>query len=323
MSMSKENLNQKVSELTYEKSDRERILLIGKTGKHALTSEPYEFDNCFLTNLVGRKKEMLFITAAWMNNKNTPPLTPVLVGAPGVGKNRLIYEIARKADKELYILQGHEDITAEDMACTVRFSDNGNNSMDYVLSPLSTAMMRGAICLIDEIGKIRPRALALLASVLDERRYIDSTLLGERIHARPGFRFIGATNTGEVSMLPEFIRSRLWPVITVGYPDKDEIKNIIELEFSKSAPQMDELFDSFWFMWEKKLGTEKRPTPRDAIHIFSLASNLCDLESGRYSADKGNMPDVLPAQTEALSNLKLNQSHIASALDYLVDQGAI
>jgi len=28
--------------------------------------------------------------------------------------------------------------------------------MDYVLSPLVTAMLEGAICFIDEIGKIRP-----------------------------------------------------------------------------------------------------------------------------------------------------------------------
>ena len=81
-------------------------------------------------------------------------------------------------------MQGHEDVTAEDLASSVRFRDSGSG-MEYVVSPLVTAMERGAICFIDEIGKIRPRALALLVSVLDERRYIDSTLLGTRIKADP------------------------------------------------------------------------------------------------------------------------------------------
>ncbi len=321
--MSKDNLNQKVTELLHEKDDWPRLITIGKNEKCVLTSEPYEPESGFLSRLVGRKKEMRFITAAWIKGKTTPPLSPLLVGAPGVGKNRLIYEIADNTGKELYILQGHEDITAEDMACAIRFSDSGGNSMDYILSPLASAMIRGGICLIDEIGKIRPRALALLASVLDERRYIDSTLLGERIHASPGFRFIGATNTGEVSMLPEFIRSRLWPVITLGFPEKKEIKNIIDLQFPGNDSQVDDLIDTFWDLWEKNYGPDKRPTPRDAIHIFSLASNLYDLESSSKIKENDNRPGRLLAGTISSGHTQLNVKHLESAFDYLFDQGVM
>lgn len=318
--MIKEKLNQKVTELPHERDDWTRDITIGKDGKHVLVSEPYEPEGCFLSSLVGRKKEMRFITAAWMKGKTTPPLSPLLVGAPGVGKNRLIYEIADNAGKELYILQGHEDITAEDMACAIRFSDNGGNSMDYILSPLASAMTRGGICMIDEIGKIRPRALALLASVLDERRYIDSTLLGERIYARPGFRFIGATNSGEVSMMPEFIRSRLWPVITLGFPEKKEIKNIIEQQFFWSGTQMDDLIDTFWDLWRKNYGPDKLPAPRDAIHIFSLASNLCDLDESQHN-DRD--PREIFSRTHSSSGAQLTSKHLESAFEYLFDQGVM
>jgi MoxR-like ATPase len=183
-------------------------------------SEPYKPNTKIMSSFVGRELEMELIMASWIAGSDTLPLSPVLVGEPGVGKNRIVYELARFTGRDLYIFQGHEDITAEDLACTVRFSDDTANLMEYVLSPLVCAMIKGGIFFLDEIGKIRPRALALLVSVLDERRYIDSTLLCERVFAHPGFRFIAATNTGEIGMLPEFIRSRMRPVIKIGHPPR-------------------------------------------------------------------------------------------------------
>ena len=164
-------------------------------GKSVLVSQPYAPDRSCLPEFVGRDEELKLIAAAWMGGRHSLPLSPLLLGDPGVGKNRLVYELARLTGRNLYIFQGHEDVTAEDLACAVRFSDNPDKKMDYILSPLVAAMHMGGIYFIDEIGKIRPRALALLVSVLDERRYIDSTLLGERVYADRNFRFIAATNT--------------------------------------------------------------------------------------------------------------------------------
>jgi len=192
--------------------------------KQVFVSQPYKAP---MTELVGRQDEMEMITAAWMAGPGAMPLSPLLLGEPGVGKNRLVYELAHRTGKELFIFQGHEDVTAEDLACAVRFSDDINRKMDYVVSPLVTAMLVGGICFIDEIAKIRPRALALLVSVLDERRYIDSTLLGERVEAKPGFRFVAATNTADLegNALPEFLKSRMRPVISVGYPPSSLLIN--------------------------------------------------------------------------------------------------
>jgi MoxR-like ATPase len=238
--------------------------------KKVLASEPYRPCEGTLSNFVGRLPELKMITAAWIGSSALPPLCPLLVGEPGVGKNRLVYELSRRTGLDLYIFQGHEDVTAEDMACTVRFSDEAGRTMDYVVSPLVTAMHRGGICFIDEIGKIRPRALALLASVLDERRYIDSTLLGERVHAHPRFRFIAATNTGEINALPEFIRSRLRPVIEVGHPPKEEINQIISRQ-TANEPELEKLLQAFWDLFA---GIKRPPSPRDAIHLFALAASL-------------------------------------------------
>ena len=221
--------------------------------KMVWASEPYKPNADIMSTFVGREQEMELIMASWIAGSHSLPLSPVLVGEPGVGKNRIVYELARYTGRDLYLFQGHEDVTAEDLACTVRFSDDTANLMEYVLSPLVCAMLNGGIFFLDEIGKIRPRALALLVSVLDERRYIDSTLLCERVFAHPGFRFIAATNTGEVGLLPEFIRSRMRPVIKIGYPPRQEIEEIIQRKFKKRMDNLDGLVERFWFMWDKKM----------------------------------------------------------------------
>jgi len=274
--------------------------------KTVFAPEPYRPQ--VTSDFVGRLHESKMITAAWIGGSAQPPLCPLLVGEPGVGKNRLVYEQSRRTGLELYIFQGHEDVTAEDMACTVRFSDEPGRNMDYVVSPLVTAMYRGAICFIDEIGKIRPRALALLASVLDERRYIDSTLLGERVHAHPRFRFIAATNTGETHALPEFIRSRLRPVIEVGHPPKEEVNQIISRQ-AANEPELEKLLQLFWDLFA---GIKQPPSPRDAIHLFALAASLREYDrSGTQLKLNGNgvhapsavpegKPEPYPISTEHL-----------------------
>ncbi len=294
-------------------------LMTLNNSKKVLASEPYRPRDGTLSSFVGRLPELKMITAAWIGGDSQPPLSPLLVGEPGVGKNRLVYELSRRSRLDLYIFQGHEDVTAEDMACTVRFSDAPGRTMDYVVSPLVTAMHRGGICFIDEIGKIRPRALALLASVLDERRYIDSTLLGERVLAHPRFRFIAATNTGEVRALPEFIRSRMRPAIEVGYPPKEEINQIISRQ-TANEPEVERLIQAFWDLFA---GLKRPPSPRDAIHLFPLATSLRDYErSDAKTKLSGNGSDHRLLLTDQDSAYPLSQEHLSEAFRQLFRQEA-
>ena len=286
--------------------------------KTVLASEPYRPREETLSHFVGRLHELKMITAAWIGGGSLPPLCPLLVGEPGVGKNRLVYELAHRSGLDLYIFQGHEDVTAEDMACTVRFSDEPGRTMDYVISPLVTAMHRGGICFIDEIGKIRPRALALLASVLDERRYIDSTLLGERVQAHPRFRFIAATNTGELNLLPEFIRSRLRPVIEVGFPPKEEINQIISRQAVRE-PQLAKLLQSFWDLFA---GITRPPSPRDAVHLFVLAASLREYDrNGGAMTPRGDGPDAPLTPGSDPEAHPITQEHLAESFRQLFRQG--
>jgi len=244
--------------------------------KSVQLSQPYLTP---VAEIVGRESEMRRVLAAWMGGPGHLPLSPLLLGEPGLGKNRIIYECSKMCSKELYIFQGHEDVTAEDLICSARFSDDPDKKMDYIVSPLVSAMLHGGVCFIDEIAKIRRRALAPLASLLDERRYIDSVLLGERVHAHPGFRFVAATNTDDLdeNPLPDFIKSRLRPVISVAYPHRKEIERIIKSRYQAMNGDGAVLLERFWDLWKVASG-ERPPTPRDSLYLFGYALNLTDFE---------------------------------------------
>ncbi len=277
--------------------------LIKINSKAVQISPPYKSP---VTELVGREQEMKKILASWLGGHSGLQLSPLLIGEPGLGKNRIVYECARICRKELYIFQGHDDVSAEDLICAVRFSDDPDRKMDYIVSPIVTAMLKGGVCFVDEIAKIRPRALAPLASLLDERRYIDSNLLGERINAHPGFRFIAATNTADLesNMLPDFIRSRMRPLINVGYPERDEIEKIIRSRFNALHGNGNVLLDLFWRLWREKNG-DRPPTPRDSIYIFGYALNIADFE-----AIEGKYPYV-PERCDSPANIKENHLELA------------
>jgi MoxR-like ATPase len=266
-------------------------------------SQPYSAP---LGELVGREEELRSILAAWIARPDTLPLSPLLLGEAGLGKNRVIYECARICRMELYIFLGHEDVSVEDLVCSVRFSDHPDRKMDYVLSPLATAMIRGGICLIDEIGKIRPRALSLLVSVLDERRYIDSIILGERIYAHPGFRFAAATNLADLEgqQLPDFIRSRVKPVIELGPASREEIDQIIINRHQGLGDQNSESLDAFWNLWQKCYGN-KPPTPRDAIQLFAFAFHLA--EYGEMKSPE----TIAHVRSPAISKIKTKHLELA------------
>ncbi|EGV16148.1 ATPase associated with various cellular activities AAA_5 [Thiocapsa marina 5811] len=249
-------------------------------GKHVFLSPSYDAGARHAGDLIGHEDVLRTVLAAWQQQPGMPPMAPLLVGPPGVGKNHIVYELARITGKRLWILQGHEDVTADDISCAVRSSDDPTRKFDYILASPATAMHEGGIVLFDEIGKMRPRALAPLASVTDERRTLFSNLLGDGILAHPGFRFIAATNSVDLDAegLPDFIRSRLQPVIQIGLPGRREIGRIVRSRFERIGAK-DELMSQFWRLWDAhRDGT--LPSPRETLHVFGLAMGLADVDAG-------------------------------------------
>jgi len=204
----------------------------------------------------GRNAELRLCKAAfgltpnWRIDPGMIPLHFRLEGPPGVGKNEIVYEIARQLarsmDMPFYSIQGHEEMTPEDLSILTVPDPAGGGLMPFRLqaSPLATALYTGGLFFFDEINRVPARALTPLASVLDRRRSLYSASSGLTIRPRneeasERFRFCCALNpavgnAGE-AMLPDYIDERTLPVIKVDPPDIGSLREILERNVAPSA----------------------------------------------------------------------------------------
>lgn len=217
---------------------------------------------------VGRKDLIEKTLAAWSTIDGTPPLHFRLYGPPGTGKNALVYELARILEKNLYIIEGNDDLRVEDIACVPAIDQRDTNTLYYVASPLFAAMLKGDIAFFDEIAKAPQGALAALASVLDRRETLTSTMAAVRIKAAPGFLFCAALNEDEETGigLPEYIKERTSPAIYVGNPSLTELGKIIKSQLWGNS--------DIWIKGFISLFKNSSLSPRSAIKLIGNAIKL-------------------------------------------------
>jgi MoxR-like ATPase len=198
-------------------------------GKSVLVPYPTQIPDF---EFIGREGVIEKALAAWTCLDGSTPLNFRLYGPPGIGKNAIVYELARILKKNLYIINGHEELGPEDIACSATMTSK--NTVEYVASPLFAAMLEGGICFFDEIGKAPQVALDPLASVLDDRRTLTSVLAGIHLRASEEFLFCAALNEieEEGTGLPGFIDERTRPAIYAGYPHIYDIEEILKSRMS-------------------------------------------------------------------------------------------
>ena len=187
-----------------------------------------------------------------------------LIGPPGVGKNELVYELARITKTPFYIIQGHEELTPEDLAAGARIGSG--NRVEYIGSALLAAMVDGGICFFDEIGKVPARALSLLASALDDRRMLTSAITGITLTAHQGFRFCAALNDADSCSLPAYVNERLLPRFKMGHRTPAETAEIVKVRMGLAAEDL-YLLESF----REEAGRGETPSPRLALTIVKYA----------------------------------------------------
>jgi MoxR-like ATPase len=203
--------------------------------------------------------------AAWLQLDDLAPLNFRLYGPPGAGKNALVYHLAQTLEKPLYIINGHQELGPEDIACAATMTSQ--QIIEYIASPLFAAMHRGGICFFDEIGKAPTAALDPLASVLDDRRSLTSVLAGIHLRAHPDFLFCAALNQNEEEGLglPDFIDERTRPAIKVGYPTRPILEQIVRAQLPMVADT--------WFKLFVELFPEEM-SPRTANKLLGYAYRL-------------------------------------------------
>lgn len=228
-------------------------------------------------NIIERQGLIDRALAAWLCIDGLPPLNFRLYGPPGSGKNTLIYNLSRFLNKDLYILNGHQELGPEDISCTATMTSN--QTIEYVASPLVAAALKGGICFFDEIAKAPVAALDPLASVLDDRRTITSVLAGLHIMAHPDFLFCAALNQDEEEGLglPGFLEERTRPAIRVDVPSTRVLETILRAHLPQAA---DTWFKEFLKEYNNDL------SPRGAIILLEYAYRLSKQEGNKEPAPK-------------------------------------
>ena len=185
---------------------------------------------------IGQEEPLRQLAACWLTVDEVDlPLTPRLVGVPGVGKTALAMAATAARKQELYIYQCTADTRPEDLLVTPVLSSNGK--IAYHASPLVTAMIRGAVCVLDEGNRMNEKSWASLAPLLDQRRYVESIVAGITIGAHTEFRCAVTMNQDDSTYeIPDYILSRLQPTLQVGFPNrKDELEILkYHLPFAES-----------------------------------------------------------------------------------------
>src|SRR5258708_12282983 len=167
---------------------------------------------------VGQEELMRQLLAAWMVlNEQDLPMTPRLLGKPGVGKTTLAYAAAKRMERDVYILQATMDTRPEDLLITPVIEAEGR--LRYVASPLVSAMITGGIAIIDEGNRMSEKSWASLAPLLDNRRYIESIVPGIKVRAHPAFRLLSPMNDDPSTFeLPPYIPPPLPPPTSPHFP---------------------------------------------------------------------------------------------------------
>jgi hypothetical protein len=217
---------------------------------------------------IGQREVLKQLLACWLVvDDRDLPLTPRLVGTPGIGKTTLAIAGARQRKQDLFIFQCTADTRPEDLLVTPVLAESGR--IAYHASPLVTAMIHGGICILDEGNRMNEKSWASLAPLLDHRRYVESIVAGITIKAHPAFRCAVTMNEDESTFeIPDYILSRLQPTLTLGHPSRSDELHILQYHLPFADQEMLSLTVEFL---QKAHSLNLDFSTRDGINILRYA----------------------------------------------------
>ena len=194
---------------------------------------------------IGQPEILKQMLACWLVvDERDLPLTPRLIGTPGIGKTTLGIAGARHREQNLYIYQCTADTRPEDLLVTPVLAESG--TIQYHASPLVTAMIQGGICILDEGNRMNEKSWASLAPLLDHRRYVESIVAGITIHAHANFRCAVTMNDDESTFeIPDYILSRLQPTLSLSHPSREDEMQILTYHLPFADEEMLDLTVEF------------------------------------------------------------------------------
>ena len=217
---------------------------------------------------IGQDAILKQLLACWLVvDPSDRPLSPRLLGAPGIGKTTLAMAAARLRKQPLYINQCTADTRPEDLLITPVLAESGK--IAYHASPLVSAMIAGGVCVLDEGNRMNEKSWASLAPLLDHRRYVESVVAGITIPAHPEFRACVTMNEDESTYeVPDYILSRLQPTLTLSFPSRDDELAILKYHLPFARPDLLAITVEFL---QQAHALKLDFSPRDGINLLRFA----------------------------------------------------
>jgi MoxR-like ATPase len=217
---------------------------------------------------IGQREIVTQLLACWLVvDKRDLPLTPRLVGPPGIGKTTLAMSGARIRNQPLFVYQCTSDTRPEDLLVTPVLAESGK--IQYHASPLVTAMLVGGVCVLDEGNRMNEKSWASLAPLFDQRRYVESIVAGITLQAHRDFRCAVTMNQDESTYeIPDYILSRLQPTLQLGFPDRHDEMAILQYHLPFAEAEMLAMTVEF-LQQSHELRLDF--SPRDGINLLRYA----------------------------------------------------
>ncbi len=217
---------------------------------------------------IGQEEVLKQLLACWMVvSEKDFPLSPRLVGMPGIGKTTLGMAAAKHRKQPLFIYQCTSDTRPEDLLVVPVLA--GSGKISYHASPLVAAMLVGGICILDEGNRMNEKSWASLAPLLDQRRYVESVIAGIKIHAHPEFRACVTMNSDESTFeIPDYILSRLQPTLPLTLPTLEDEMAILKYHLPFAENELLGICAQFL---QKAHRLDLDYSIRDGIHIIQYA----------------------------------------------------
>ncbi|MGQ0810730.1 MAG: AAA family ATPase [Nitrospiraceae bacterium] len=217
---------------------------------------------------IGDREILKQLLACWLVvDERDLPLSPRITGPPGIGKTTLAMSGARERKQDVYIFQCTADTRPEDLLVTPVLAESG--TIAYHASPLVTAVLTGAVCVLDEGNRMNEKSWASLAALLDHRRCVESIVAGILISAHQDFRSCVTMNEDASTYeVPDYILSRLQPTLNMGFPSRDDELAILRYHLPFAPAELLAMTVDF-LQGAHQLNLEY--SVRDGIHLLQYA----------------------------------------------------